>query len=62
MTNAKDNRTAFNGQRIECNGNVVSFDGKWNPTTRTLKVYRYYGDITIMEQAIAEFCIDRGYA
>lgn len=56
----KDNRKTYNNQKVEANGNVARFDGKYDPATKTLKVYRYYGDITILEEAMQNFAIDNG--
>ena len=56
-----DNRKNYSHKQIECEGNFVRFDGKGDPKTKTLKVYRYYGDVTIMEQALQEFAITNGY-
>lgn len=58
---AKDIRKVYNKQAIEVNGTNVHFDGKGNPETKTLKVYRYFGDINLMEEAMQNFCIDNGY-
>lgn len=53
----KDLRKVYTNQPIQLEGNTVHFDGKYNPETKTLKVYRYYGDITLREQALQDFCI-----
>lgn len=55
---AKDNRKVYKQKRIEVDGNVITFDGKYNPDTNTLKIYRMYGDVSLYDQAIMEFCID----
>lgn len=60
-TKQKDQRVTYNQQEIELEGNVVRFDGKYNPANDTLKVYRYYGDVGVMLQAIEQFCILKGY-
>lgn len=57
----KDNRVAYNNQRIELEGNVVTFNGKYNPATGVLKVYIMRGDVSLFDQAIQGFCIDKGY-
>lgn len=56
-----DLRVTFDNQEIEIDGTVVRFDGKYNPITDTLKVYRFYGDITLREQALQDFAISRVY-
>ena len=58
---AKDTRKVYNKQAIEVNGTNVFFDGKGTPETKTLKVYRYFGDINLMEEAMQNFCIANGY-
>lgn len=54
----KDNRKVYKNQRLEANGNCAFFDGKYDPQTDTLKVYRYYGSVNIMAEAFQNFCID----
>ena len=46
MTMAKDNRKQFIDQRVEHEGNVWHFDGKYDPATKVLKVYAVRGDVT----------------
>lgn len=55
---SKDLRKVYTKEPIKLEGNTVHFDGKYDPATKTLKVYRYYGDITLKEQALQDFCID----
>lgn len=50
--------TAFKHEPIKVNGNVVNFDGKYRPGTKTLKIYRMYGDIRLYDEAIMNFCIE----
>jgi len=57
----KDTRVVYTQKEIKCNGNVVSFDGKGDKDAKQLKVYRYYGDITIREEALQGFAIENGY-
>lgn len=57
----KDNRKVFKKQKIEVNGELVSFDGKADPKTKVLKVYRYFGNINLMEEAFQNFSIVNGY-
>ena len=57
----QDNRITYSNQEIKVDGNVVRFDGKGHKESKTLKVYRYYGDIRVHEQAIQEFAIVNGY-
>ena len=57
----KDNRITYNDQAVEVNGNTIRFDGKGDPETKTLKVYRYRGDITMRDEAMQNFALDNGY-
>ncbi len=57
----KDKIIVYKNQQVKFNGNFVKFDGKGNPDNKTLKVYKYYGDITISIGALKQFCIERGY-
>ena len=59
---AKDTRKVYRNQRIEVNGNVVTFDGKFSPDTNTLKVYRMHGDVRLFDEAIQDFCIGNNIA
>jgi hypothetical protein len=44
--NTKDLRKTYTHQRIvTANNDVFNFDGKFDPATKTMKVYRIYGDI-----------------
>ncbi len=54
----KDNRKTYRNKQIEVNGTVVHFDGKFSPATDTLKIYRIYGDVSLFDEAIQNFCID----
>jgi hypothetical protein len=42
----KDKRVSLNHHRIEHEGEVWNIDGKFDPATKTLKVYRVHGDVT----------------
>jgi len=53
----KDNRKVYKDQPIKLEGNTVTFDGKYNPDTNTLKVYKFHGDINLREQAFQDFAI-----
>jgi hypothetical protein len=55
MKKIKDERKPLKNVRIECNGNSVFFDGKIDSIKKELRIYRYYGDITIIESAIKKF-------
>ena len=57
----KDNRIVYTYKAIEVNGIKQYFDGKGNPGTKELKVYRYYGDINQSGEALQNFAIDNGY-
>jgi len=54
----KDDRKTYRQERIEVNGTCVHFDGKYSPSANTLRVYRMFGDITLFDEAIQNFCID----
>jgi hypothetical protein len=41
-----DKRTTLNSYRLEHEGEVWYIDGKFDPATKTLKVYRVNGDVT----------------
>lgn len=56
MTKTKDIRKVFKHEPIDLGDNTVHFDGKYNPETGTLKIYRYHGDINRSKEAIALFC------
>lgn len=55
MKKIKDERKPLKNVRIEFNGNSVFFDGKIDSIKKELRIYRYYGDITIIEPAIKKF-------
>jgi hypothetical protein len=57
----KDKRVSYSKKLIEVNGTKVYFDGKGNPETKLLKVYRYYGNINIIGQAMDQFCKEYKY-
>lgn len=54
----KDNRIVYKNKKIAVNGNTVSFDGKYNPDKKTLRVYRVYGDVTLHDEALQNFAIE----
>lgn len=53
----KKKKTVFTDQPIEVNGTVIHFDGKHFAHNNTLKIYRFRGDVTLLGQAIQNFCI-----
>lgn len=53
----KDNRKVLKNQKVELEGTFITFDGKFNPATNTLKVYKLQGDVTLFEQAIQDYAI-----
>lgn len=55
MTFTKDK--AFSYEPIEVNGNKVFFDGKFRIAENALSIYRLYGDVTLFNEAIQNFCI-----
>ena len=56
----KDIRKVLRNQKVEANGSIAFFDGKYNPTVNQLKIYRYRGDIAIAEEAIQNYAIVHG--
>lgn len=60
MSTKKDLRKTYKNHEIKLEGNVIHFDGKYDPITKTLKVYRYHGDITLRDQAFQDFAIENG--
>jgi hypothetical protein len=46
---AKDKRIVFKDERVVTDSNTWVFDGKYDPATGKLKVYRVNGDITTGE-------------
>lgn len=46
MRNTTDKRIQFLHHRIEREGTVWFIDGKYDPVTQKLKVYRVHGDVT----------------
>ena len=57
----KDNRKSFTHQRIvTSNNDVLHFDGKFNPDTKTMKVYRMYGDVRAFDAAYEAIGIEYG--
>ena len=60
MTTTKDTRKVYKNHRIEITGNVITFDGKLNPTSNTLKIYRLNGDVSRFDEAIEQFCTGNG--
>ena len=57
----KDIRKVFRKEKIDVAGEVVSFDGKGDPKSKVLKVYRYFGNINLLEEAFQNFSIINGY-
>ena len=56
--NKSDTRKTYNNEPIRLQDNVIHFDGKLNPETNELKIYRLRGDIRLFDEAIQNFCID----
>ena len=57
----KDVRTTYKGQEIIVNGNRNHFDGKGNPDTKVLKVYRWHGDINQSAEGLQDFALSNEY-
>jgi hypothetical protein len=58
MNKIKNTKKPLKNVRIECNGNSVFFDGKFDSQKNELRIYRYYGDVTILESSIKKYAID----
>lgn len=58
MKATKDIRKVYTNQKIEVNGTCIHFDGEFDPTTNTLKIYRMHGDVALFGEAIMNFAID----
>jgi hypothetical protein len=52
MTKTKDLRKTYTHQKVvTSNNDVLYFDGKFDPTTKVMKVYRLFGDVRAHEDA-----------
>lgn len=62
MTTAKkDRRKTYTHQRIETsNGDVLHFDGKFDPETKVMKVYRLHGSVLAFQDAYDAIGIEYG--
>ena len=60
MEKKKDTREVYNNEPIEVNGNKVFFDGKLDTEKNELKVYRMRGDVNLFDEALQNFCIEKG--
>ena len=48
----KDTRKTITYKRIvTANNDVLFFDGKFNPDTKEMKIYRIYGDVRAFQDA-----------
>lgn len=57
-THRTDNRIVFKSEPLIFEDSLVgTFDGKLQPETKTLKIYKYNGDITKFEEAIQDYAI-----
>lgn len=61
MTATKDTRKVYNQERIAVNGTFVMFDGKGEADKSVVKFYRLYGDVSLFDEAIQNFCVEHGY-
>lgn len=50
-------KKTFKNEKVEVNGNHITFDGKFSPKENTLTITKLQGDITLFEEAIQGFCI-----
>lgn len=57
-----EKKTTYINCKIETNGVVIFFDGKYSPDTDTLIVTNYFGDITVRADAFQDFAITNGIA
>lgn len=55
----KDNRKTLKDEKIEVNGTSVTFDGKYDPDTNSLKIYRMHGNVSLFDEAIQNYCIEK---
>ena len=61
MTKTKDLRKTYTNQRVVTSSNdVLYFDGKFDPTTKTMKVYRLHGDVRAFGEAYDAIGIEYG--
>jgi hypothetical protein len=58
---AAENQISYNNQIMEANGNVLVFDGEGNKQKKQLKIYRVYGSVEELDEAIQNFALDNGY-
>lgn len=50
----------FNAYRIDVGNNHILLDAMYNPEKKMLTIKRIQGDVTIITEAIKNFCIERG--
>lgn len=50
-------KKTYTNEKVEVEGNFITFSGKLNPTTNTLIVDKIEGDVTLHDEAIQNFCI-----
>lgn len=55
------NQISYNNQIMEANGNVLVFDGEGNKEKKQLEIYRVYGSVEELDEAIQNFALDNGY-
>ena len=55
----KDLRKTLKKEKIEINDTCVFIDGKYDPSGNSLKVYRYYGNINVIEDAITLYATQK---
>ena len=59
MEKTKDLRKTYTHERVvTSNNDVLYFDGKFDPTTKTMKVYRLFGDVRAFDDAYQAIFFD----
>ena len=59
MTTTKDLRKTYTYQRIvTANNDVLFFDGKFDPATKIMKVYRLHGSVSAFQDAYEAIGLD----
>lgn len=56
----KDTRKVLKNVRLEADGVVAYMSGKYDPTTKELRVYRFDGDINKLAMMLQNYAIENG--
>jgi len=57
----KDLRIVYQYQKVAINETFIFFDGKGDKESKTLKVYKLYGNVTYFHEALQSFAIQENY-